>query len=112
LLPIQCEYYALEGLSQLMNNIERIKQHLNPELELSTILLTMHDGRTNLSNQVVEEVRKHFPKQTLSAIIPRSVRISEAPSYSQTIISYDPQSSGSIAYLEAALEIAANGKKK
>jgi len=112
LLPIQCEYYALEGLSQLMNNIERIKQHLNPELELSTILLTMHDGRTNLSNQVVDEVRKHFPDQTLSSIIPRSVRISEAPSYSQTIISYDPQSSGSIAYLEAALEIAAEGKKK
>lgn len=111
LLPIQCEYYALEGLSQLMNNIQRIKQHLNPELELSTILLTMHDARTNLSNQVVEEVRKHFPDQTLSAIIPRSVRISEAPSYSQTIISYDPQSSGSIAYLEAALEIAAKGKK-
>ena len=111
MLPIQCEYYALEGLSQLMNNIQRIKQHLNPELELSTILLTMHDARTNLSNQVVEEVRKHFPDQTLSAIIPRSVRISEAPSYSQTIISYDPQSSGSIAYLEAALEIAAKGKK-
>lgn len=111
LLPIQCEYYALEGLSQLMNNIQRIKQHLNPELELSTILLTMHDSRTNLSNQVVDEVRKHFPAQTLSAIIPRSVRISEAPSYSQTIISYDPQSSGSIAYLEAALEIAAKGKK-
>ena len=110
LLPIQCEYYALEGLSQLMNNIQRIKQHLNPDLELSTILLTMHDGRTNLSNQVVDEVRKHFPQQTLSAIIPRSVRISEAPSYSQTIISYDPQSSGSIAYLEAALEIAAKGK--
>ena len=111
LLPIQCEYYALEGLSQLMNNIQRIKQHLNPELELSTILLTMHDARTNLSTQVVDEVRKHFPDQTLSAIIPRSVRISEAPSYSQTIISYDPQSSGSIAYLEAALEIAAKGKK-
>lgn len=112
LLPIQCEYYALEGLSQLMNNIQRIKQHLNPELDLSTILLTMHDSRTNLSNQVVEEVRKHFPDQTLSAIIPRSVRISEAPSYSQTIISYDPQSSGAIAYLEAALEIAAEGKTK
>ncbi|MDR9444255.1 MAG: ParA family protein [Microbacteriaceae bacterium] len=111
LLPIQCEYYALEGLSQLMNNIQRIKQHLNQELDLSTILLTMHDSRTNLSTQVVDEVKKHFPEQTLSAIIPRSVRISEAPSYSQTIISYDPQSSGSIAYLEAALEIAAKGKK-
>ena len=111
LLPIQCEYYALEGLSQLMNNIQRIKQGLNPELELSSILLTMHDSRTNLSNQVVEEVRKHFPGQTLNSIIPRSVRISEAPSYSQTIISYDPQSSGAIAYLEAALEIAARGKE-
>ncbi len=112
LLPIQCEYYALEGLSQLMNNIQRIKQNLNPDLDLSSILLTMHDSRTNLSNQVVEEVRKHFPDQTLITIIPRSVRISEAPSYSQTIISYDPQSSGAIAYLEAALEIAARGKEK
>lgn len=105
LLPIQCEYYALEGLSQLIGNIELIKKRLNPTLDLSTILLTMHDSRTRLSSQVVEEVRTHFPNQTLTSVIPRSVRISEAPSYSQTIISYDPTNAGALAYQEAAIEI-------
>ena len=111
LIPIQCEYYALEGLSQLLNNIKLIERHLNPELELSTILLTMYDGRTNLANQVVDEVREHFPKQVLRTLIPRSVRISEAPSYGQSVISYDNNSPGSLSYREAASEIAMRGAR-
>ena len=106
LIPIQCEYYALEGLGQLLNNINLIRGHLNPELHVSTILLTMFDGRTNLAQQVAEEVREHFPAQTLRTAIPRSVRISEAPSYEQTVITYDGGSSGALAYREAAREIA------
>jgi chromosome partitioning protein len=109
LIPIQCEYYALEGLSQLLNNIKLIERHLNPKLTVSTILLTMYDGRTNLANQVVEEVREHFPKQALETLIPRSVRISEAPSYGQSVISYDANSPGSLSYREAAAEIARRG---
>jgi chromosome partitioning protein len=106
LIPIQCEYYALEGLSQLLDNIKLIQRHLNPKLALSTILLTMYDSRTNLANQVVEEVREHFPAETLKTVIPRSVRISEAPSYGQSVISYDGNSPGSLSYREAAGEIA------
>lgn len=109
LIPIQCEYYALEGLSQLLSNIELIEKHLNPELRLSTILLTMYDSRTNLAQQVAQEVRDHFPTQTLDTIIPRSVRVSEAPSYGQSVISYDFASSGSLSYREAAAEIARRG---
>ncbi|NYJ29402.1 chromosome partitioning protein [Galbitalea soli] len=109
LIPIQCEYYALEGLSQLLKNIELIEKHLNPTLSVSTILLTMYDGRTNLANQVAQDVRDHFPSEVLNAVIPRSVRISEAPSYGQTVISYDTNSPGSISYLEAAAEIARRG---
>ncbi len=109
LIPIQCEYYALEGLSQLLTNIQLIERHLNPKLAVSTILLTMFDSRTNLANQVAQEVRDHFPEQTLSTLIPRSVRISEAPSYGQSVISYDGNSSGSLSYLEAAAEIARRG---
>lgn len=105
MIPIQCEYYALEGLSQLLKNIEMVQKHLNPQLTVSTILLTMYDGRTNLASQVAEEVRQHFPKETLQALIPRSVRISEAPSYQQTVLSYDPHSTGALSYLEAAMEI-------
>lgn len=111
LIPIQCEYYALEGLSQLLKNIDLIERHLNPDLGVSTILLTMYDGRTNLSQQVAADVREHFPKEVLRAVIPRNVRISEAPSYGQSVISYDPQSSGSLAYLEAAAEIARRGAR-
>lgn len=111
LIPIQCEYYALEGLSQLLKNIDLIERHLNPNLGVSTILLTMYDGRTNLSQQVAADVREHFPKEVLRAVIPRNVRISEAPSYGQSVISYDPQSSGSLAYLEAAAEIARRGAR-
>ena len=109
LIPIQCEYYALEGLSQLLNNIKLIEKHLNPRLAVSTILLTMYDSRTNLANQVADEVREHFPKEVLNTLIPRSVRISEAPSYGQSVISYDPTSPGSLSYLEAASEIAHRG---
>ncbi len=109
MIPIQCEYYALEGLSQLVKTIGLVKAGLNPKLELSTILLTMFDNRTNLSAQVVEEVREHFPEQTLVSVIPRSVRISEAPSFGQSVINYDSNSAGSIAYQEAALEIARKG---
>jgi chromosome partitioning protein len=112
LIPIQCEYYALEGLSQLLNNIQLIERHLNPELRMSTILLTMFDGRTNLANQVAQEVREHFPNETLEALIPRSVRISEAPSYGQSVISYDSNSPGSVSYLEAAAEIARRGEHR
>jgi chromosome partitioning protein len=109
LIPIQCEYYALEGLSQLLNSIQLIQRHLNPELDVSTILLTMYDSRTNLANQVVDEVREHFPRQVLNTLIPRSVRISEAPSYGQSVITYDANSPGSLSYREAASEIARRG---
>lgn len=109
LIPIQCEYYALEGLSQLLNSIQLIERHLNPQLRVSTILLTMYDSRTNLANQVVDDVREHFPRQVLDTLIPRSVRISEAPSYGQSVISYDGGSPGSLSYLEAAAEIARRG---
>lgn len=109
LIPIQCEYYALEGLSQLLNSIELIEKHLNPDLRVSTILLTMYDSRTNLANQVADDVRQHFPDQVLTTLIPRSVRISEAPSYGQSVISYDTSSPGALSYLEAAAEIAQRG---
>ena len=112
LIPIQCEYYALEGLSQLTRSIEMIRKHLNPELELSTILLTMYDSRTKLASQVADEVKTHFPNQVLSTIIPRSVRVSEAPSYGKTVISYDHSSPGAIAYMEAAIELANRGAKR
>ena len=109
MIPIQCEYYALEGVSQLVRNIELVKGHLNPQLALSTILLTMFDARTNLAQQVVDDVREHFAGQTLHTLIPRSVRVSEAPSYGQTVIAYDAGSPGAVAYQEAAVEIARRG---
>ncbi|HEY7853565.1 MAG TPA: ParA family protein [Aquiluna sp.] len=109
LVPIQCEYYALEGVTQLVSNIERIKRGLNPELVVSSILLTMFDNRTNLSTDVAQEVRRFFPTQTLEATIPRSVRLSEAPSFGQTAITYDPKNTGSLAYQEAAIELAQRG---
>lgn len=108
-IPIQCEYYALEGLSQLLKNIELIRTHLNPDLHVSTILLTMYDGRTRLSAQVADEVRTHFGDETLRATVPRSVRVSEAPSHGQTVITYDPMSTGALAYRQAAAEIADRG---
>ncbi len=105
LIPIQAEYYALEGLSLLLNNIDLIRQHLNPDLVVSTIMLTMYDARTRLAAQVAQDVRDHFPEQTLETSIPRSVRISEAPSYGQTVLTYDPSSSGALAYRAAAHEL-------
>ena len=109
LIPIQCEYYALEGVGQLLRTVEMVRSHLNPSLQVSTIVLTMHDARTRLSAGVAEEVRTHFPNQVLRATIPRSVRISEAPSYQQTVMTYDPGSPGGLSYLEAAREISARG---
>ena len=106
LIPIQCEYYALEGLEQLLRTVDLVKSHLNPGLAVSTILLTMFDGRTRLASQVADEVREHFGGIVLSSIIPRSVRVSEAPSYGQSVMTYDPGSSGAQAYLEAAREMA------
>jgi chromosome partitioning protein len=105
LIPIQCEYYALEGLSQLLGSVRMIQKHLNPRLHLSTILLTMYDGRTRLAQQVAEEVRNHFASEVLRTVIPRSVRVSEAPSFGQTVIAYDGQSAGAVAYREAAVEL-------
>jgi chromosome partitioning protein len=109
LIPIQCEYYALEGLGQLLRNVDLVRGHLNPDLHVSTILLTMYDGRTRLASQVADEVRNHFGDEVLRTSIPRSVRISEAPSYGQTVLTYDPGSSGALSYLEAAREIALRG---
>ncbi|MEU7862368.1 ParA family protein [Nonomuraea sp. NPDC049141] len=106
MIPIQCEYYALEGLGQLLRNVDLIKAHLNPTLSLSTIVLTMYDGRTRLASQVADEVRAHFGETVLSTVIPRSVRLSEAPSYGQSVMTYDPGSSGAMAYMDAAREIA------
>jgi chromosome partitioning protein len=109
-IPIQCEYYALEGLSQLLKTIDLIRSHLNPELRVSSILLTMYDGRTNLAQQVAGEVRSHFPAETFKTTIPRSVRISEAPSYGQTVMTYDATSTGALAYLQASRELAERGQ--
>jgi chromosome partitioning protein len=112
LIPIQCEYYALEGLEQLLRTVDLVRSHLNPGLSISTILLTMYDGRTRLASQVAEEVRQHFGDVVLGSVIPRSVRVSEAPSYGQSVMTYDPGSSGAQAYLEAAREIASrNGQR-
>ncbi|WP_156822665.1 ParA family protein [Demetria terragena] len=105
LIPIQCEYYALEGLSQLLKNVEMIRTHLNPDLRVSTILMTMYDGRTKLSAQVADEVRTHFPELVLQSTVPRSVRISEAPSHGLTVMSYDPSSTGALSYANAAREL-------
>jgi len=106
LIPIQCEYYALEGLGQLLRNVDLVQAHLNPALTVTTILLTMHDARTRLAAQVAEEVRQHFGDVVLRTAIPRSVRVSEAPSYAQTVLTYDPGSTGALSYLEAARELA------
>ena len=106
LIPIQCEYYALEGLSQLLNNIGLVQSHLNPSLHVSTILLTMYDGRTKLADQVTHEVRTHFGDLVLRTVIPRSVKVSEAPGFGQTVLTYDPGSRGAMSYLDAAREFA------
>ncbi|MFD1528090.1 ParA family protein [Pseudonocardia aurantiaca] len=109
LIPIQCEYYALEGLGQLLSNIDLVRAHLNTSLHVSTILLTMYDGRTKLADQVTSEVRGHFGSTALRTVIPRSVKVSEAPGYSQTVLAYDPGSRGAMSYVDAAREIAERG---
>jgi chromosome partitioning protein len=109
LIPIQAEYYALEGLGQLLATVDMVRAHLNPELAVSTIVLTMYDARTRLAAGVAAEVREHFGSQVLKTAIPRSVRVSEAPSYGQTVMTYDPGSPGALSYLEAAREIATKG---
>ncbi len=105
LVPIQCEYYALEGLSQLMNTVKLVQRHLNTSLDVEGVVLTMFDARTNLSIQVVEEVKKYFKNKVYRTIIPRNVRLSEAPSYGLPIILYDPRSKGAECYLELAEEV-------
>ncbi|HVV19193.1 MAG TPA: ParA family protein [Mycobacteriales bacterium] len=111
-IPIQCEYYALEGLGQLLRNIELVQGHLNPRLSVSTILLTMYDGRTKLADQVTAEVRGHFGDTVLKTVIPRSVKVSEAPGFGQTVLAYDPGSRGAMSYLDAAREVAERGAQK
>jgi chromosome partitioning protein len=105
LVPIQCEYYALEGLGQLMRNVGLVQKSLNPALEVSVIVCVMYDARTKLSDQVVQEVRSHFGDKVCRSVIPRTVRLSEAPSYGQPIITFDPTSRGAIAYRELAREV-------
>jgi chromosome partitioning protein len=109
LIPIQCEYYALEGLAQLLNTVQLVKTQLNAGLDVSTVLLTMYDSRTRLADQVADEVRQHFGDKVIRSVIPRNVRVSEAPGYGQTVITYDAGSRGAISYLEAARELAERG---
>lgn len=109
MIPIQCEYYALEGVGQLLRNIEMVKSHLNPDLTVSTVILTMYDGRTKLADQVAVDVRAHFGDTVLRTVIPRSVKVSEAPGYGMTILDYDPGSRGAMSYLDASRELAERG---
>ena len=109
LIPLQCEYYALEGLTQLLQSVELVRRHLNPSLEVSGVLLTMYDSRTNLSDQVASEVRRFFGERVYNTVIPRSVRLAEAPSHGKPITAYDPDSRGAKAYLELAKEVIARG---
>jgi len=110
IIPLQCEYYALEGLGQLLKTIRLIKQSLNPKLEIEGILLTMFDGRNNLAHQVAQEVRKHFGEKVFRTVIPRNIRLSEAPSYGKPVLLYDIHSRGAESYLNLATEILKNGK--
>ncbi len=111
LVPIQCEYYALEGLGQLLRNVDLVRRSLNPTLEISTIICVMYDARTKLADQVVAEVREHFGDKVCKTVVPRSVRLSEAPSFGQPIIIFDPRSRGAIAYKELAKEVS-NGASR
>lgn len=110
LIPIQCEYYALEGLSQLLKTYELVKKRLNASLKLSTFVLTMFDGRTRLANDVADEIRKHYPNELIDIPIPRAVRVSEAPGFNQTVMTYDASSPGAVAYMSVARELAARSK--
>ena len=111
LIPVQCEYYALEGLSQLLNTVRLVQKHFNPELEIEGVLLTMYDARTNLGAEVVAEVRKYFREKVYDTIIPRNVRLSEAPSHGMPIIDYDPRSKGAEVYQALAKEVLAREQK-
>ena len=111
LVPVQCEYYALEGLSDLLSTIRIVKRSLNPAIELEGVVLTMYDGRTNLSMQVAEEVKRHFPGQVYATVIPRNVRLAEAPSYGKPVTAYDSLSRGAEAYQELAREVMEKNKK-
>jgi chromosome partitioning protein len=106
LIPLQCEYYALEGLAALVDSIELIRPQLNPALEIGGVLLTMYDARTNLSEQVAAEARRHFGPKVFQSVIPRSVRLAEAPSFGQPVVTYDPASKGAVAYMALAKEVA------
>ena len=112
LVPIQCEFYALEGLRQLSNNIERVRQNLNPALEISALVLVMYDARTNLAEQVAQEVRAHFGERVCRQVIPRTVRLSEAPSFGQPIITFDSSSRGALAYRDLAKEVSGGTPKR
>lgn len=112
LVPIQCEYFALEGLGQLIHNVDLVKRNLNPDIELSTIVLVMYDARTKLAEQVAQEVRDHFGDKVLSHVVPRTVRLSEAPSFGQPIIMFDPSSRGAVAYREIAMEVSGGAPKR
>ena len=112
LVPIQCEYYALEGLAQLMSTVRQVKRLYNPMIDMEGVLLTMYDGRLNLTQQVVGEVKRFFPQKVYSTVIPRNVRLSEAPSFGQPVYYYDRASKGSDSYMELALEFLRNNKKK
>ncbi len=109
IVPVQCEYYALEGLSRLMETVAGVRDHLNPDLRVGGLLLTMHDGRTRVSADVVGEVRRHFPELAFRTVVPRNVRLAEAPSHGEPVIRYDPHCAGADAYFEAAKEVAARG---
>jgi chromosome partitioning protein len=109
LVPIQCEYYSLEGLSLLLETLGEVEKRLNPKISLTTIVLTMFDSRTRLASDVADNVKKHFPRELIDIPIPRAVRVSEAPSYGQTVMTYDASSPGAIAYLSVAREIANRG---
>jgi len=111
-VPIQCEYYALEGLGQLLNNIERVRANLNPDLSVTTIIMTMFDARTRLAEQVVDEVRRHFGDRVCRSVVPRTVRLSEAPSFGQPIVVFDPTSRGAIAYRELAKEVSGGAPQR
>ena len=112
LIPIQCEYYALEGLSMMVQTVKNLKKSLNPDLVFEGVLLTMYDSRTNLSNQVMEEVTKYFPDSVFKTVIPRNVRLSEAPGYGEPIVTYDKYSKGARSYLKLAKEVLKNNQKK
>lgn len=112
LIPIQCEFYALEGVSQLMSTIDIVKTNMNPDLEIEGVILSMFDGRTNLSIQVVEEVKKYFKEKVYTTVIPRNVRLAEAPSYGMPVIQYDPKSTGALAYMEFADEFLSNEEEE